>query len=123
MEHQARQPVTAESPPAASVAQAEAQVSLVEGIEILGSPLLVQLLVGSYVGLVSGGRVTARGWVDMVAADGNTAWVWLDGGGGRRIVQADDGIGLTVMEEMIRGRPRPHRGHPHSRIGTTTEGN
>lgn len=46
----------------------------------------------------------ARGWVDMVAADGNTAWVWLDGGGGLRIVQARDGIGLTVMDEKIRGR-------------------
>lgn len=71
------------------------------GIEVLGSSLLVQLLVGSYVGLVSRGRVIARGWVDLVAADGNTARVWLDGGGGRRIVQAQDGIGLTVIEEKI----------------------
>jgi hypothetical protein len=39
--------------------------------------------------------------VDIVEADGNTAWVWLDGGGGRRIVQARDGIGLTVIEEKI----------------------
>jgi hypothetical protein len=122
MEHQARNPVTAESPPVASVVQAEPQVSLVEGIEIVGSPLLVQLLVGSYVGLVSRGRVIARGWVDMVAADGNTAWVWLDGGGGRRIVQAHDGVGLTVMEEMMPGRPRPRREYPNPGITTTIEG-
>jgi hypothetical protein len=113
MEHQARNPVTAESPPVASVVQAEPQVSLVEGIEIVGSPLLVQLLVGSYVGLVSR---------DQVAADGNTAWVWLDGGGGRRIVQAHDGIGLTVMEEMMPGRPRPRREYPNPGITTTIEG-
>jgi hypothetical protein len=71
------------------------------GIEVLGSSLLVQLLVGSYVGLVNRGCVVARGWVDLVAADGKTAWIWLDGGGGRRIVQAQDGIGLTVIEEKI----------------------
>jgi hypothetical protein len=83
----------------ANAVQPEAQIPLVGGIEIVGSSLLVQLLVGSYVVLVSWGRVIARGWVDLVAADGNTAWVWLDGGGGRRIVQAQDGIGLTVVEE------------------------
>ncbi len=85
----------------ANAVQAEAQIPLVGGIEVLGSSLLVQLLVGSYVGLVSRGCVIARGWVDLVAADGNTAWIWLEGGGGRRIVQAEDGIGLTLIEEKI----------------------
>ena len=72
---------------------------MVGAIEVLGSSLLIQLLVGSYVGLVSRGCLIASGREALVAADGNTAWVWLDGGGGRRIVQAQDGIGLTVMEE------------------------
>jgi hypothetical protein len=57
----------------------------------------------------------------MVAADGNTAWVWLDGGGGRGIVQARDGTGLTVMDEEIQGRPHPHRKYPTPGT-TTTEG-
>ncbi|AOT05803.1 hypothetical protein [Arthrobacter sp. U41] len=68
-------------------------------IEVLGSSLLVQLVVGAYAGLVSRGCLIAKGRVDLAAADGNTAWVWLDGGVGRRIVQAQDGIGLTVLEE------------------------
>jgi hypothetical protein len=85
----------------ANAVQPEARIPLVGGIEVLGSSLLVQLLVGSYVGLVSRGCVIARGWVDLVAADGNTAWIWLEGGGGRRIVQAQDGIGLTLIEEKI----------------------
>jgi hypothetical protein len=83
--------VTADARNPANAVQSEAQIPLAGGIEVL--------LVGSYVGLVSRGCVIARGWVDLVAADGNTAWVWLDGGGGRRMVQAQDGIGLTVMEE------------------------
>ena len=105
----------------ANPVQSEAQIPLVGGIEVLGSSMLVQLLVGSYVGLVSRGCVIARGWVDLVAADGNTAWVWLDGGGGRRIVQAEDGIGLAVMEEKIRGRPRPHCEYPNP--GNNNQGN
>ena len=107
----------------ANAARAEAQIPLVGGIEILGSSLLVQLLVGSHVGLVSRGCVIASGWVDMVAADGNTAWVWLDGGGGRRIVQAQEGIGLTLMKEEIRGRPHPHCEYANPGTGTTTKGN
>jgi hypothetical protein len=83
----------------ADAAQTQAQIPLAGRIEVLGSSLLVQLLVGCYVGLVSRNSVIARVWVDLVAADGNTVWVWLDEGGGRRIVQAQDGIGLTVMEE------------------------
>lgn len=106
----------------ANAVQPEPQIPLAGGIEIHGSSLLVQLLVGSYVGLVSRGCVIATGWVDLVAADGNTAWVWLDGAGGRRIVQAQDGIGLTLMEEEIRGRPYPHREEPNPGIGQITKG-
>jgi hypothetical protein len=112
MEHQARQPVTAESPPAASVAQAEAEVSLVEGIEILGSPLLVQLLVGSYVGLASEGNVIAGGWVDMATADGSAVWVWLEGGGGRRLIHAGDGIDLLILDAD------PDMAHAHETTNT-----
>ncbi|WAH97486.1 hypothetical protein [Arthrobacter sp. MMS18-M83] len=77
----------------------ERHVRVFGGIEVLGSSLLVQLLVGNYVGLISRDRTIARGWLDMVSADGTTAWVWLDGGRGRRMVHAGDGIGLMVLEE------------------------
>jgi hypothetical protein len=82
---------------------------LLGGIEVLSTSLLVQLLVGSYVGLVSQGRVIARGWLDMVTADGSTVWVWLECGGGRRILHGGDGIGILVLEEEIR-RPAHTRG-------------
>ena len=101
----------------------ELHVRVFGGIEVLGSSLLVQLLVGNYVGLISRGRMIAKGWVDMVSADGTTAWVWLDGGRGRRMVHAGDGIGLMVLEEdpavacthKTTNKSRKHK--------TTTEGN
>jgi hypothetical protein len=101
----------------------ERHVRVFGGIEVLGSSLLVQLLVGNYVGLISRGRMIAKGWMDMVSADGTTAWVWLDGGRGRRMVHAGDGIGLMVLEET------PAVACTHKTIDksrkrkTTTEGN
>lgn len=113
--------MTADARNPANPVQSQAQIPIVRGIEVLGSSLLVQLLVGSYVGLVSRGRVIAKGWVDLVAADGNTAWIWLEEGGGRRVVQAQDGIGLTVIEEKSQGRPHPHCEYPNPGIGTTAK--
>ncbi|KRE64193.1 hypothetical protein ASG92_19210 [Arthrobacter sp. Soil736] len=101
MQNQITQLVTGEPPVTTNAVRGEDHVPIPGGIEVLSSPLLVQLLVGSYVGLVSQGRVIARGWLDMVTADGGTVWVWLAGGGGRRIVHAGDGIGLLVLEEEI----------------------
>jgi hypothetical protein len=101
----------------------EPDVGIFGWIEVLGSSLLVQLLVGSRVGLISRDRMIAKGWMDMVSADGSTVWVWLDGGGGRRMVHAGDGIGLMVLEEA------PDVGHTHETTNTnrkssvTTEGN
>jgi hypothetical protein len=53
--------VTGDAGSPANAVQPEAQIPLVGGIEILGSSLLVQLLVGSYVGLVSRSCVIGRG--------------------------------------------------------------
>ncbi|MFE4835779.1 hypothetical protein ACFRAU_14005 [Arthrobacter sp. NPDC056691] len=58
----------------------------------------------------------------MMAADGNTAWLRLDGGRGRRIVQGGDGIGLTVMDEEIRAARIHTAGTQSPGTGTTTEG-
>jgi hypothetical protein len=107
MRNRIKQPVTGEPPVTTDIIRGEDHVPILSGIEVLSSPLLVQLLVGSYVGLVSQGHVIARGWLDMVTADGSTAWVWLIGDGGRRIVHARDGIGLLVLEEEIRRPPHP----------------
>jgi hypothetical protein len=107
MRDQIKELVTGGPPVTADAIRGQDHVPLRGGIEVLSSSLLVQLLVGSYVGLVSQGRVVARGWLDMVTADGSTVWVWLAGGGGRRIVHAGDGIGLLVLEEEIRGPAHP----------------
>jgi hypothetical protein len=93
------------------------------GIEVLGSSLLVQLLVGNYVGLISRGRMIAKGWMDMVSADGTTAWVWLDSGRGRRMVHAGDGIGLMVLEEAPAVACTHKTTNKNRKCETTTEGN
>lgn len=77
----------------------ESQASISVEIRVHGSSLLLQLLVGTRVGIISQGREIATGALDMVSADGSTAWIWLDGGGGRRLVHAGDGIGLTALED------------------------
>lgn len=101
----------------------EPHVRVFGGIEVLGSSLLVQLLVGNYVGLISRGRMIAKGWIDMVSADGTTAWVWLDGGGGRRMVHAGDGVGLTVLEEPTAVGCARKTTNKILKRKTTTEGN
>lgn len=101
----------------------ELHVRVFGGIEVLGSSLLVQLLVGNYVGLISRGRMIARGWMDMVSADGTTAWVWLDGGGGRRMVHAGDGVGLLVLEEPSAVACARKTTNKNRKRKTTTEGN
>lgn len=68
-------------------------------IRVLGSSAPLQLLEGSHVGLLSRARVFARGWLETVTADGSTVWVWLEGGGGRRMIHAGDGVDLLVLEE------------------------
>ncbi|MEV8148118.1 hypothetical protein AB0O52_08205 [Arthrobacter sp. NPDC080073] len=93
------------------------------GIEVLGSSLLVQLLVGNYVGLISRGRMIARGWLDMVSADGTTAWVWLDSGRGRRMVHAGDGISLMVLDEAPATAYANKTTNKNRKCKTTTEGN
>jgi hypothetical protein len=98
-------------------------VGIFNGIEVLGSSLLVQLLVGSYVGLISRGRMTARGWIDMVSADGTTAWVWLDGGRGRLMVHSGDGIGLMVLEESADVAYPHETTNKNRKSKTTAEGN
>jgi hypothetical protein len=68
-------------------------------IRVLDSSAPMQLLEGSHVGLLSRGRVFARGWLETVTADGSTVWVWLEGGGGRRMIHAGDAIDLLILEE------------------------
>jgi hypothetical protein len=59
----------------------------------------LQLLEGSHVALVSRGNEFARGWMETVTADGSAVWLWLEGGRGRRMVHAGDGIDLVILEE------------------------
>ncbi|GAA3315055.1 MULTISPECIES: hypothetical protein [Arthrobacter] len=101
----------------------ELHVRVFGGIEVLGSSLLVQLLVGNYVGLISRGHMIAKGWMDMVSADGTTAWVWLDGGRGRRMVHAGDGIGLMVLKEAPAVACARKTTNKNRKRKTTTEGN
>jgi hypothetical protein len=68
-------------------------------IQIHGSSAPLQFLEGSHVGLVCRGDEFARGWVETVTADGSAVWVWLEGGGGRRMIHAGDGIELVILEE------------------------
>jgi hypothetical protein len=77
----------------------ESTCPMPQRIQIHGSSAPLQLLVGSQVGLVSRGCVIAGGWVETVTADGSAVWVWLEGGGGRRMVHAGDGIDLVILEE------------------------
>jgi hypothetical protein len=73
-------------------------------IQIHGSSAPLQLLEGSHVGLVNRGDEFARGWMETVTADGSAVWLWLEGGGGRRMVHAGDGIDLVILEEAPRRR-------------------
>jgi hypothetical protein len=68
-------------------------------IQIHGTPAPLQFLEGSHVGLVSRGDEFARGWMETVTADGSAVWVWLEGGGGRRMIHASDRIDLVILEE------------------------
>jgi hypothetical protein len=70
-----------------------------QGIQIHGSWAPLQLLEGSHVALVSRGNEFARGWMETVTADGSAVWLWLEGGRGRRMVHAGDGIDLVILEE------------------------
>jgi hypothetical protein len=123
MRNRIKQHVTGQPPVTSDATRGEDHVSLHGGLEVLSSSLLVQLLVGSYVGLVSQGLVIARGWLDMVTADGSIAWVWLAGGGGRRIVHAGDGTGLLVLEEPPDAAHTQETNGTHTKSSVTTEGN
>lgn len=83
---------------------------------ISGSSLPVQRLVGNQVGLVIYGREIATGTMDMVTDDGSTVWVWLDGGGGRRMIHAGDGIDLRALETATPVRPAPSIDESTTRI-------
>jgi hypothetical protein len=80
------------------VSAGEPQGGIPHGIQIHGSSLPPQLLLGSRVGLASEGNVIAGGWVDMATPDGSAVWVWLEGGGGRRLIHAGDGIDLLILD-------------------------
>jgi hypothetical protein len=71
------------------------------GIQIYGSSDQPLPWVGCHVALVSEGRVMARGRIDMVTTDLSTAWVWLDGGKGRRMIHTGDGLGLMILDASV----------------------
>jgi hypothetical protein len=91
-------------------------------IQIHGSSVPLQFLEGSHVGLVSRGDEFARGWMETVTADGSAVWVWLDGGGGRRMIHASDGIDLVFLEDAPQRRPRAGN-EPHTKSTATSERN
>jgi hypothetical protein len=81
-------------------------------IQIYGSSEPLLSLVDCPVALVSGGRVMARGRIEMVTTDLSTAWVWIDGGKGRRMIHAGDGLGLMILDATV-----PPSSAPMKRIG------
>jgi hypothetical protein len=89
----------------------------------MGTPAPVQLLAGSHVGLLSRARVLARGLLETVTADGSTAWIWLEGGGGRRMIHAGDGIDLLILEEAPDPAHTTEAKNTKPKTGVTTEGN
>jgi hypothetical protein len=92
-------------------------------IQILGSSAPLQLLEGSHVGLLSRARVFAWGWLETVTADESTAWIWLEGGGGRRMLHAGDGIDLVILEEAPGATHTTQAKNTKPKSGVTTEGN
>ncbi|KRE59402.1 hypothetical protein ASG92_22490 [Arthrobacter sp. Soil736] len=92
-------------------------------IQIPGTSGPLQLLEGSHVGLISRDRVIAKGWMETVTADESTAWIWLDAGGGRRMIHAGDGIDLLILEEVPDAAHTTEAKNTKPKRGVTTEGN
>lgn len=51
---------------------------------------------GSHVRLLSDGRHTMSGVIDVWMPDGSAFWIWLDDGAGRRLVHESDAVQITV---------------------------
>ncbi|BCW62904.1 LacI family DNA-binding transcriptional regulator [Arthrobacter sp. StoSoilB22] len=52
---------------------------------------------GTRVEILDDGRVMGSGVVDMSMADGSAVWLWMDCGGGRRLIHKQDGLGIRPL--------------------------
>ncbi|XAS72901.1 LacI family DNA-binding transcriptional regulator [Micrococcaceae bacterium Sec5.1] len=56
------------------------------------------LSLGTRAEIVEDGRVVGSGIVDASMPDGSAVWLWMDCGGGRRLISSHDGLELRASQ-------------------------